>query len=192
MEPEEKNISHLESLHVITDAISRTKDNFRENSFYFLLWGWLIAIASFTFFVLRQYTTFHLFFIPMPIAATLGGIVTVVRYLKHRAVAPTEGYLTYFLSRLWLVLGLNFIVVVYINISQNLQPFTYTLILAGIGTFVSGLVMKFRPMTIGGIVCLISAVITVYIVPDYKVLLHGAAIIAGYLIPGYLLKGSNQ
>jgi hypothetical protein len=192
MEPEEKNISYLESLHVIADAISRTKDNFRENSFYFLLWGWLIATASIAFFVLRQYTSSGFFFLPFPIAATLGGAITVIRYLKHRSVAPTESYLTYFLSRLWLVLGLNFVAVVFINVSQNQQPFTYTLILAGIGTFVSGLVMKFRPMTIGGIVCLLSAIVTVYIPQDYKVLLHGAAVLSGYLIPGYLLKNSNK
>lgn len=192
MEPEEKNMSHLESLHVIADAISRTKDNFRENSFYFLLWGWLITAASLAFFVLQQYTAFHFFFVPFPLAATLGGIITIVRYLKHRSVAPTESYITYYLSRLWLVLGLNFMAVVYINVSQNQQPFTYTLILAGIGTFVSGLVMKFRPMTVGGIICMISAMVIVYIPQDYRVLLHGAAIVSGYLVPGYLLKGSNK
>ncbi|MBT1698053.1 hypothetical protein KK083_14265 [Fulvivirgaceae bacterium PWU4] len=192
MEPEEKNISHLESLHVIADAISRTKDNFRENSFYFLLWGWLITAASVAFFILQQYTTVHIFFVPFPIAAATGGIVTIVRYLKHRSVAPTESYITYFLSRLWMVLGLNFVAVVFINVSQNQQPFTYTLILAGIGTFVSGLVMKFRPMTVGGIVCLISAMVIVYVPQDYRVLLHGAAVVSGYLVPGYLLKASNK
>lgn len=192
MEPEEKNISHLESLHVIADAISRTKDNFRENSFYFLLWGWLITAASVAFFVLQQYTTIHIFFVPFPIAAATGGIITIARYLKYRSVAPTESYITYFLSRLWMVLGLNFVAVVFINVSQHQQPFTYTLILAGIGTFVSGLVMKFRPMTIGGIICLISAMVIVYVPQEYRVLLHGAAIISGYLVPGYLLKGSNK
>ena len=35
-----------ESLHIISKAINQTKDNLKEQNFYFILWGWLISIAS--------------------------------------------------------------------------------------------------------------------------------------------------
>jgi len=38
---------------------------------------------------------------------------------------------------------------------------------------------------------LISAISSIYVVDEYKPLLHGIAIIIGYLIPGYLLKKSK-
>jgi hypothetical protein len=177
---------------VITDAIGRTRDNFKENSFYFMVWGWLIAIASFAFFGLHQYTDFKLYFILFPILVTVGIVVSVKHYRKQRSAVPTESYSSYFLSRLWMVLGISYSVVVFINVSQGLTPFTYNLIIAGIGTLVSGLVMQFKPMIAGGVLFLIAAVASIFIPEDYKALLHGAAVITGYLIPGSLLKGSDK
>ena len=188
----EKPLSAQESLLLITEAISKTKENIKENSFPFLLWGWLITIASFSYFLLQQFTSFRLYFIPFPILVAAGIATTVFWYSKQKTASATETYLNYFLSRLWLVLGINFLAVVFINVSQNLTPFTYTLIIAAIGTLVSGLAMKFRPLTIGGGIFLLSALISIYIPNDYKALLHGVAIIAGYLIPGYLLKNEKQ
>jgi hypothetical protein len=46
-------------------------------------------------------------------------------------------------------------------------------------------------LIIGGILFFISAIASVYIPDNYKPLLSGVAIVAGYLIPGYLLKSSN-
>jgi hypothetical protein len=192
MNPEEKDLTHLESLQIIADAMRRTRENFKENSFYFMLWGWLIAIASFAFFVLHRYTDFEFYFILFPILSGVGIIVSIRHYQKQRSAAPTESYWSYFLSRLWLVLGICFIVVVFINVSQGLTPFTYTLILAAIGTLVSGLVMQFKPMIAGGIIFLLAAIASIFVAEDYSALLHGAAVIAGYLIPGYLLRASDK
>jgi len=192
MESQDKKLTHSESLEIIAEAISRTKIDYRDNSFYFLLWGWLVALASFAFFVLHHFTGIKLYFIPFPVAAIAGIITTTAHYIKHKSIASTESYLTFYLSRLWLVLGLSFIMVVFINVSQNHTPFTYTLIIGGIGTLVSGLVMRFKPMIWGGVCFLLSAILSIYIPEGYTVLLHGIAVITGYLIPGYLLKHSNK
>ena len=186
----EQSLSPQESLGLITDAIAKTKDNIRENSFGFLLWGWLIASASFIYFLLHQYTDTQYYFIPFPILAAIGIVATII-FLKKKHAGMTLTYTTYFINKMWIVLGICFIMVVFINVTQGKMPFTYTLILAGIGTLVSGWIMNFLPLIIGGILFLVSAVASVYIVDDYKPLLHGIAIVAGYLIPGYLLKNSK-
>lgn len=183
----EKTLSPLESIGIITDAISRTRENIRENSFGFLVWGWFIAIASFMFFALHQYTSFNYYFLPFPVLGLTALIVTVMHRKRHKAVS-TQTYISYFLGKMWAVLGACFIIVVFINVSQGLPPFTYTLLIAGIGTFISGWVMKFKPLMAGGIIFLASAIASVYVPGDYKVLLHGIAVVAGYLVPGYLLK----
>jgi hypothetical protein len=180
-----------ESLDLIADAISKTTDNFKENSFYFLVWGWLIAIASFSFFLLHNFTSFQYYFLPFPVLVTAGIIATLSRYLKTKSVSRTETYFGYFFSRLWLVLGLSFIFIVFITVSQKSLPFSYTLIIAGIGTLVSGLAMNFKPLTIGGMLFFVAAIASVYTADNYKPLLSGVAIVSGYLIPGYLLKSSN-
>jgi hypothetical protein len=186
----EKFLSPQESLGLIVDAIAKTKDNIRENSFGFLLWGWLIAIASFAYFLLYHYTGTQYYFIPFPVLA-LVGIVATILSLKKGNSEMTITYTTYFINKMWIVLGIGFIIVVFINVMQGKMPFTYTLILAGIGTLVSGWVMKFLPLSVGGILFLVSAIASVYIADKYKPLLHGIAFVAGYLMPGYLLKNAK-
>src|SRR5580698_9915826 len=116
MTPEERILLPQESLALIAEAIRKTKENFRGNSRFFLLWGWLIAVASLGFFLLRQYTETRFFFLPFPVLAAAGIVTTLVWYRQLKAKSPTETYLGYFVSRLWLVLGIGFILVVYISV----------------------------------------------------------------------------
>ena len=192
MIPEERTLLPQESLALIAEAIRKTKENFRENSRFFLLWGWLIAAASLGFFLLRQYTETRFFFLPFPVLATAGIVTTLVWYRQLRAASPTETYLGYFMNRLWMVVGLSFILVVYISVSRGWPPFLYTLIVAAIGTMVSGLAMKFRPLVWGGVLFCMAAVVGVYLPDGYLPLLTGLAMVGGYLVPGYLLKSAHE
>jgi hypothetical protein len=189
MEAIENKLDPAQSLQMITDVIARTKENIKEHSFLFLLWGWLIAVASFSFFILHTYTSFKLFFLPFPILALTGIIISFLHYAGKRY--KSETYIGYYLKKLWLVLGISFILVVFINVIKANPPFTYTLLIGGIGTLVSGLVLRFRPLTFGGVLFLLFSVISVFIPDIYKPLLHGVAVVTGYLIPGYLLKYSK-
>jgi len=191
METEEKFLSPQEGLQLITDAIAMTKHNVKQNSFSFLLWGWLITMASFSFFCLQHYTDFKYYFLPFPVFAVLG-IVATVSYYQRRVSVSTISYSSDFLYKMWLVLGISFFAVVIINLAQNRLPFTYTLIIAAIGTGTSGLIMKFKPLVVGGLLFFIASVASVYVADEYKVLVHGTAFLAGYLVPGYLLKFSSQ
>ena len=192
MTPEERILLPQESLALIAEAIRKTKENFRENSRFFLLWGWLIAAASVAFFLLHQYTVTRFYFLPFPVLSLVGIVTTLLWYRQGKAEAPTETYLGYFFNRLWLVLGLSFILVVYISVSRGWPPFLYTLIVAAIGTTVSGLAMKFRPLVWGGALFFAAAVAGVYLPDAYLPLLTGLAMIGGYLIPGYLLKAAHE
>jgi hypothetical protein len=189
METFENELQPAESLHVIMDVISRTRENIKEHGYLFLLWGWLIAIASILFFLLHTYTTSRFYFLPFPILALTGIILTLVSWSKRAHTAET--YIGYYLKRLWQALGLGFIVVVFINVVEGNPPFPYTILLGGIGTLVSGLVLRFRPLTIGGFIFLALSIATIFVSGAYVPLLQAVAVVAGYLIPGYLLKFSK-
>lgn len=189
METTEDKLDPAQSLQMITDVIGRTKENIKTHSFLFLLWGWLIAVASFSFFILHTYTSFKLFFLPFPVLALTGIVISFLHITGKQY--ESETYIGYYLKSLWLVLGISFILVVFMTVVTTEPPFTYTLLLGGIGTMVSGLVLRFRPLVLGGILFMLFSVASVFTPDTYKPLLQGVAVIAGYLIPGYLLKYSK-
>jgi hypothetical protein len=185
------SLNPKESLDLIVNTINRTKENFREHNFLFLLWGWLIASASIVHFVMFKYSSLHYPFISWPILSGSGIIISLAYVFRKKAASANETYFSFFLYRLWLVVGIGFILTVVVSLLQNMLPFTYTLIIAGFGTTISGLVMRFKPLVIGGILFFLSSLTSVFLSDEYKILLHSAAIILGYLIPGYLLKNSD-
>jgi hypothetical protein len=190
--PEEGPLLPQESLALIAEAIQKTKENFRENSRFFMLWGWLIAVASIGFFLLHQYTETRFFFLPFPVLAAVGIVTTLLWFRQLKVKAPTETYLGYFFNRLWMVVGVSFILVVFVSLSRGWTPFLYTLVVAGIGTLVSGLAMRFRPLVWGGVLFFVAAVAGIYLPNAGLPLLNGLAVIGGYLIPGYLLKAAHE
>jgi hypothetical protein len=186
MDTIENEMNPLQSLQLISDVILRTKDQLRNYSTLYLIWGWIIAIASLSFFALHTYTSTSLFFLPFPVLVLMGIALTFRYYRSARETSET--YLASYLKKLWLVLGICFVLTVFISLSQKIQPFTYTLLLGGIGTLVSGLNLRFKPLITGGVLFFIFAVISILIPEQYRSLLHGFAVILGYIVPGYLLR----
>ena len=66
------------------------------------------------------------------------------------------------------------------------------LLIAGIATTTSGLLIKFKPLTLGGMAFFIFSIATAFVSNEYIALITGAAIVCGYLIPGYLLKSAEE
>ena len=66
------------------------------------------------------------------------------------------------------------------------------LLIAGLATTTSGLLIKFKPLIIGGIAFFIFSIATTFVSNEYLSLITGAAIICGYLIPGYFLKSAKE
>jgi hypothetical protein len=64
----------------------------------------------------------------------------------------------------------------------------YILTLAGIPTFISGFIIKFKPLILGSITFWVFALIAYFAGPSAGQLAVPVAMLTGYLIPGYVLK----
>lgn len=181
-----------ESLELIAETIAKTKENFKYQSFYYLIWGWLVAGASLSQYVLINFTEFEMNYLPWPILMSLGAIITIIYSIRLGRVSQTETYLGNFIKNLWIVLGISFIFMLFISIKLEFWPAPGVLLLAGIGTMVSGLTMKFKPLIFGGIIFAVFTIVTLYFRGPEQLILNAIAIIFGYLIPGYLLKYSKK
>lgn len=185
---ENKTLSPEESLRLIAETIEKTKSNVQSGSFYFLLWGWLVSLAGIAQFLLLEFTTIKAYFYVWPIMAFIGIVSCIVYGVKVERHKTVQTHLDSVFMNLWIVLGVAFFTVVFIALWLHVTVVPFILLVAGIGTLVSGLIIKFKPMVIGGILFFAFAICTLFVPHSYHVLVSTLAIITGYLVPGYILR----
>jgi hypothetical protein len=187
MENEEKQMTGEESLKIITDMINKTKVNIRQGSFHLLFWGWLIFFCSLAEYLLFKFTSianpWNVWLLTIP-----GVFVSFIYgFMKGRK----EKVHTYAgILYAWTWVGFTFAaIVLFILLASNMDsvaPFILTL--AALPTFISGFIIKFKPLIIGGITFWVFALVAQFAWPSVAPLAVPVAMLTGYLIPGYLLK----
>ena len=71
------------------------------------------------------------------------------------------------------------------------KPLVFLSLVVGIGTVVSGVVLKFKPLILGGIVLIGFPFYSVLVSESVLLLLYATVIMISYLVPGYALKRSR-
>jgi hypothetical protein len=66
--------------------------------------------------------------------------------------------------------------------------YAFILLFYGIPTFLSGVIMRFKPLKIGGITCWILSAISVYVQSREIILLLVPAVVIAWIIPGYSFR----
>jgi hypothetical protein len=188
MKEEDKEFSPRESLMLIRSMIETTKHSISDNSHYFLLWGWAVMIGC-----IVQYLLMSVFKSPYHYYAWLITLVAVVFQviflIKDKKKERVRTFINEAHAHLWLVIGLSFIALFFIFSKIGWRYcFPIYILIYGIGTSVSGRLIKFRPLIIGGAANLLLAAITVYFRYDLQILMTALAILISYIIPGHLLR----
>lgn len=187
MENEEKLMTPDEGLRIITEMINRSKVDISHGSFHLLFWGWLIFACSISEFLLDKFTSFaspwYVWFLVIPgvFVSMLYGCIT-----GRRLKVITYATMIYVWT--WMAFLIAAVILYIIN-AKNMDAFdSLILVLAGMPTFISGIILKFRPLVTGGITFWIFALVAHFAGPDISSLSVPAAMLTGYLIPGYMLK----
>ncbi|HSI90755.1 MAG TPA: hypothetical protein VK927_06525 [Adhaeribacter sp.] len=190
MENSEKVMTEQESLLLIGQMIQQAKQSVQENGFIFLLWGWLVLAAALSNYVLLYVVRYEHHYLPWPVLMTLGGIISIVHGQREKKREPAvKTHLGIFMKYLWIAFGVSLaFVLLYMAKIGVQQAYPLILVVYGIGTFVTGGALNFRPLIIGGICCWVLAVIAVFFSFQVQLLLLSLAIIVAYIIPGHLLK----
>lgn len=187
MENEEKLMTGEESLRIITEMINKTKVNIRQSSFHLLFWGWLIFACSLSEYLLWKFTDFthpyYIWFFVVP-----GTFVSFIYGFMTGRKAKVHTYADYLYVWTWIGFLIASIALFVVHYSRMESFAVYILILAGFPTFVSGFIIKFRPLIAGGICFWIIAVLVNFSGPEISPLGMSVAVLFGYLIPGYVLK----
>ena len=179
-------MNEQKSLQIIEEMIGKAKNEYSENGFMYLLWGWLVLIASIGHYLLLQagypypYATWAL----MPLGGILSAIYSIRLNRVQRVKTYTDTVMQYTWTAFLVVLG------IILFMMSRLQINTYPVIMAlyGIPTFISGGVLKHKPLVIGGMLCWALSLASFFVPFDVQLLLLAAAVSGAYIVPGHLLR----
>lgn len=183
----EKSILNEQSLSITTEMINQAKSNYSSGgSFHFLLWGWVGTLTNIGFYVLIQLGIENAYYIWF--TTVIAGIISFMVEFRRRSKQLSSSHFDRLYGQIWVAAGIGMIVTL-ISMSQiNFNHNAIILIIAGMATYTSGQLMKFRPLITGSLVLFIAGGIAFNLsVPDQSIA-AGIAIGLGYLLPGYLLK----
>ena len=188
---EDKDLSPEESLKLINSMIGKARTRFTDNSFYYLLWGWLVVAAC----------VLHYWFaveevIESPSMAWLlmfvGAIVSMVHGFRQGKKATVSHYTDKLYMWLWMSIGAAMVIIIINGQFLNFHIVPLMLMLAGVGTFVSGAMMRFKVLQFGAI-CLWAISILAFQLNEIDQLVAMAGgITVGYLLPGYVMKSNYK
>lgn len=189
METNEKNFDEKETLRILNETISVAKGNLDDGYFYFVLWGFVIALVYFSKyflikFSLQDYSGYTNFYF------AIGGLISFIYAKRQEKQQSVNTYIEKWLAYIWITFGIQWAVaIVCLMVLGQISILTpIFLILIGGATLISGGLVKNKPLIIGGIIFFVFAIATFFVSNELQYLLAGAAMILGNVIPALIYR----
>lgn len=182
-------LNERESFALIQSMINKAKNNYSESGTLYLVWGFVVLICSLTHFVLAYYFAYanahYVWF------ATWGVFAYQVYYLSNKKKkVKVLTYTDEIISYVWLCFIACFFTMIFILMyTRNFDlVLTVILVMYGIPSFLSGAILKIDLLKIGGIICWMLAVLSLFIPIEFHLLLISAAITIAWILPGLYMR----
>ena len=184
----ETNLTPEQSLKVIDDMIRQAKRSFHRISFYFLLWGVLLIAA-----MLAEYIMTRMGNPPhgasWGVAGIVGGVISSIHGAREDKREGASTAMDRVILWLWAAFVITMLItIVGYGVSGGGTPSGSIMVLTGLPTFVSGQLMRFKPLIVGGLLFWVLGAFSYFVDPGVITWLYIGAMLFGYVIPGYLLK----
>lgn len=213
-----KKLTEQESLQLITDMIQKARSSYHDRGTGAILWGTVVAIASFVTYLSLEYDFKLPFDIWLLVLAAI--IPQVFISIKESRQSKVKKHDDAAVNAVWLVFGITiFGLIFYSNTvpsasvrlinaegwsmlkhytdgskpDELMKPFIFSLyslylLIYALPTLVTGLAKKFRPMTIGAIITYGLFIASCFSAAKYDMLFGTVAAIVCWFIPGIILR----
>lgn len=190
---QEENFSPEQSLKLIRSMIDKTKQDISDNSIHYLVWGWLTFFACTGQFILKHFFEYPKHYMVWWVIV-IGVTFSIYQGMREEKKNKVTTYIGDSIKYLWIGMGIAYFVLSMIltKIGWGNTVFPFFMMLYGLGTFVSGSIIKFRPLVLGGFMASALAVGSAYLEYDYQILCASIAILVSYIIPAYMLRYKNK
>jgi hypothetical protein len=188
----ETTLNPSESLNIISEMVEQARFNFSKNSFYFIMWGTLLTVASAFQLMAANMELTEYFWIGWPIAGFTGGIISAVVSQKIAADLGHQSHIDKMYGMIWIIYFITLVLMLAALVSNGFQPSGYVMILTGLPTVLTGKLIKFNPLVIGGVSFWVLGFVAIFLFPELGDALFITSMITGYLIPGFMMRAIKQ
>ena len=181
-----------QSLLLITKTIEETKERFKENGHILVFWGVLMLIVIGSQFILSllelyKFTMYPVYLYP------LGGVYMIYIWIKERKKNMPKTIIGNILGNIGWIVGMNLMIMGFFfsgQLGEAMAP--VFIILLALMIIVSGLSIKFRPLTIGGALMNLIGLGSFFLDRDYHGFSMMLGAVVGLIIPGILLNYARR
>ena len=186
---EKSELTPEQSLLLISKTIEDTKERFKEHGGIFIFWGSLTVLVFgsqliFSLLELYQFTMLPIYLFPL--GAILTGLYVWREYRRHNIPRTIIGNV---LQNIGWVVGMNLMIMGFLFsdvLGDAMGP--VFIILLALMIIVSGLSIRFKPLTIGGALANLIGLGSFFFERDYHGISLMVAAVVGMIIPGIMLN----
>jgi hypothetical protein len=192
MEDNQK-FSAEQSLQVIQSMIQKAKQDVKKNSFYFLLWGWLVFITALLHFMLMKFTDIKQPYIVWNIM-WIGVVASMVKGIKEGRSEKVKTYLGDTMKYFGICMAIIYCSFVFIFGKYDLwvYSFPFYILIYSVACFFMGSMMQFPLLKWTGLLCIPIMIVSVFLKYEWQLLLMALAVLISYIIPGHVLSAREK
>jgi len=188
---EERKLNEKESLELIFQMIKNTKQRLEDgNGKPFLIWGYITFIVSVVVFYFINKTGNYLYnwiWFAIPIIGSIG-MLLFAKNDKKRGFT----FIDRIIANIWTVLGIAAVLISLSAFFVRIPILPLILLLMGIGTTLTGLVVKFKPAILSGILGMLSCALPFLMPESEQILVFGFMFLIMMVIPGHILNYNGR
>lgn len=185
---DQKKFNEKEALSVIEEMVNTSRYKMKKEAKYFLLWGWMVFAAAIIQFILVTIDV-NTSWIVWPVMMGLALVIYGFMIRNSRSEDRATSYIDRINKYLWIGFSGPLLITIMVGIFFGwMAAYPFFMALYGWSAIVSGGLLRFQPLVLGGVVSCILGMITIFVPGSYILLLLALAIFAGFIIPGHALS----
>ena len=185
-----KNLNEKESLELISQMIRSSRQKLEDgNGIPFLIWGYTTFFVSLAVFFCINTTGdyhYHYLWFLIPVIGSIGMFVSKRSKTKHSGHA--KNFIERVIGNIWMVIGIAAFLISVGAFFVRIPILPLMLLLMGIGTALTGLAIKFKPVIISGFIGMASCVVPFVLKGNEEILVFGVIYLIMMVVPGHILN----
>jgi hypothetical protein len=190
MENSQSAFTPEEGIRVLETMLSRTQDQLQENGLMYRLWGYLVLISALIHYagivMYNNQDTAIVWAIIMPV----GGLISWYIGSRKTDTGRVKTWVDDALKNVLITFIVSLVFSLLLGLTFSTWNVAYGFLMLAYGSwlFISGALLRFNALKIGGIINWIAGVACFFLDGPQCLLVLAFAVLTGYIIPGHLIN----